>query len=134
MLSHVSISTLAIAMMVTSPLLHYWEHGDVAAAHSGGCCDDSHAAPCDTPVGTEQPSDDDQQCDCKYRVAVPPSHLCDIAELAAKHLAGDHATVALEAVQASGEQFSPTDYATPVHFSPTTDSGELCARLGRHLL
>jgi hypothetical protein len=135
MVSQVANSLLAIATMVTSPLLHYWEHGAEVAAHAdGGCGDRSHAAPSQPPVDSKCPGDDHRKCDCKYRVAVPQTQPCDIAELAARHFIGDHVATALDALRGGSDHLSAPSYATPVHFLPAADGGDLCARISRHRL
>jgi hypothetical protein len=135
MLSKLFISLLAATMTFASPLLHYWEHRvDVTAQAVTSGCDCHDAVQSETPDAPEQPSDDRQTCDCSYRVAVPQSHPCDIAELAVQALPGDYLLAANSALD-SNSKFSPRWCSeSPVHFLPAADGGDLCARLGRHLL
>ena len=136
MLPQLTISLLAVTMTATSPLLHYWEHAVEASAQADSdCCDGCHAAaPSITPDVPEQSKDDDQTCDCKYRVAVPQGLFCDIGELTAKQLPGNHMLVSFDAPGGRGECSLGPCCNTPVHFSPAADGGDLCARLGRHLI
>jgi hypothetical protein len=135
MLFRLVISLLAATMTFTSPLLHYWEHRvDVNAQTVARGCDCHEAAHNETPIVPEQPNDDRQTCDCSYRVAIPQSHQCNLAVLLAHALPGEYMVAAPNVLDFNREFSLRWCSEAPVHFLLAADGGDVCARLGRHLL
>lgn len=135
MLSKLVISLVAVTTTFASPLLHYWEHRvDVTTQPTASCCECHDAEPNETPDAPAESSDDRQTCDCSYRVAVPQSHQCNIAELLTHALPGEYMVATANAFAGNCEFSMRWCSEAPVHFLPAVDGGDLCARLGRHLL
>jgi hypothetical protein len=134
MLLKLFISTCAVMLVITSPMLHFWEHA-VDAHELSECC-----GSCQDPEGQEPsdstppPIDMSLDCDCYTRVAIPEVPPCDISELAFKSLPADSmlATFGIAIVDAGLE--SSLSYRAPVHFALLSDAGQLRAHLGRYQL
>jgi len=131
MLTKLFISTCAVMLTITSPMLHYWEHA-VEAHEVNECCGSCHEADGqESNDSSAPPIDMTWECDCWTRVAVPQAPPCDIGELASKSLPADSI---LGVIRIDSELEPLLLFHAPVHFAPLFDAGQLRALLGRYLL
>lgn len=134
MLLKLFISTFAVMLVITSPMLHYWEHA--VEAHEvieccGSCQDAEGQEPSDS---TPPPIDMSLDCDCYTRVAIPEVPPCDISELAFKSLPADSMLATIGIVLVESDLESSLSFRAPVHFALLSDAGKFRAHLGRYLL